>query len=265
MKVVCSALVVTVAVAMGVIASGAAAVAAPTPSTTLTPAAIPGWAGYYSNDFEGIASTVVTVPHINCSGNPTGSFEGQAEGVQFLNDFDGSTGTSLVGAYAVVRTYCNGATATYDTAFFMPPPADNVTDYVPSSVAVRPGDRVLVSVTVSSTSSSASIRDLSRRSATSFAHGAAVTDAGPNIGIVALGLPSGGADVIGAPNGVSSVPPPVPSSTVSFTYSEAGGKALVDMPGLAAQEWTNSSDSSEVYAAPSPLSGGSNFAVSVPG
>ena len=63
----------------------------------------------------------------------------------------------------------------------------------------------------------------------------------------------------------SAIGPPVPSSTVSFTYSEAGGKALVDMPGLAAQEWTNSSDSSEVYAAPSPLSGGSNFAVSVPG
>src|SRR5580698_1664769 len=109
MKVVRSALVVTVAVAMGVIASGAAAAAAPTPSLTLTPDAIPGWAGYYSNDFEGIASTVVTVPHINCSGNPVGDFEGQAEGVQFLNEFDGSTAASLVEADAVVRTYCNGA------------------------------------------------------------------------------------------------------------------------------------------------------------
>ena len=244
MKVVRSALVVTVAVAVGVIASGAAAVAAPHPVDDAHPGRHPGLGRLLQQRLRGDRGpTVVTVPHINCSGNPTGSFEGQAKGVQFLNDFDGSTGTSLVGAYAVVRTYCNGATATYDTAFFSATPGRQ-RDGLRAVLGRRPsGGPLLVSVTVSSTSSSASIRDLSRRSATSFAHGAAVTDAGPNIGIVALGLPSGGADVIGAPNGVSSVPPPVPSSTVSFTYSEAGGKALVDMPGLAAQEWTNSSDS----------------------
>jgi hypothetical protein len=54
------------------------------------------------------------------------------------------------------------------------------------------------------------------------------------------------------------VPPPAPSSTVKFWLTQVGAEPLASMPGLLAQEWTDSLDTTTVYANPTPLWGG-NF------
>jgi len=226
------------------------------------PVAVPGWAGYYSNDVAGSAATIVVVPRIDCASNPPGAFEGQAAGIQTLNNYNGSVATGNVGADAVVRTYCNGRTPTYDTAFWLPTPSDNGIEYVPSSVPARPGDVIQFSVTVSASNSVASIRNLTNWRFDSVT-GLGVTDAGPDIGITALGVPTESADTIGAPNGASTVPPPAPSTPIAFAFSQANGQPLSALAGLAAEAWTDSADSATVYASPTSLYLGGFFVVNV--
>ena len=69
------------------------------------------------------ASTTFVVPRITCSGNPAGHFAGQALGVLFLSNYNGTTGPGY-GPGSVVQAYCTGKTAHYDAEFYLPNAAD---------------------------------------------------------------------------------------------------------------------------------------------
>jgi hypothetical protein len=228
------------------------AVAAPAsaaPPAAPAPIAVPGWAGYFTND---------VVPRIDCSANPAGSFAGQALGVEFLNNFNGTTAAGH-GPSSVVRAYCIGRTANYDAEFYFPNAAG--TDELPVSagVRVRPGDVVRTSVRVTASQSVDTLIDLSRPGGRARQTGLGATDAAPNVGLAALAGGAGGPTLIGSPAASS---PPAPSTPVFFFASRIGHQPMAGAAGLGAQEWTNPAEASEVWAAPSGLTGNS-FTVTV--
>lgn len=226
--------------------SATAASAAPIP-----PIAVPGWAGYFTSDVESSASTRVIVPRINCTANPAGNFAGQAEGVQFLDNFNGTTAPGTVWAAAVVRTYCVGHSPVYDAEFYLPPVPNPgaIFDPVATNVRVRPGDLVRLSVRTNATRSRARVADLSTGDRAE-ASGGGVTDAGPNIGVVALQGNGTGPTNIGSSFAVT---PPAPSSPAAFLLSKVNGGPLTAVTGLGAQEWTNPSNSAQVLASPTQI------------
>ncbi len=236
------------------LAVAAPASAAPSPA----PISVPGWAGYFTNDVASQAATTFVVPKINCSANPAGSFAGQALGVEFLNNFNGTTDPGH-GPSSVVRAYCIGSTANYDAEFYFPNAAG--TDELPVSagVRVRPGDLVRVSVQVTASQSVDTLNDLSRPGGRARQTGLGATNAAPNVGLTALAGGAGGPTAIGSPAASS---PPAPSTPVFFFASRIGHQPMASAAGLGAQEWTNPSEASEVWAAPSGLTG-SSFTVTV--
>jgi hypothetical protein len=228
-------------------------------SASLTPISEPGWAGYYTNDVEAQASTTFVVPRLNCSGNPAGSFAGQGLGVLFLSNYNGTTGPGH-GPNSVVREYCVGHTAYYDTEFYFPNAAGTNEVAVSAGVPVRPGDLVETSVQVTASRSEDNLINLSDgRDGFAQQTGPGVTDAAPDVGLAALSGDASGPTDIGSP-GASS--PPAPSNPVLFLGSQIGNQPLTRAAGLGAQEWTNPSDASEVWAAPSALFADS-FAVTI--
>jgi hypothetical protein len=250
----------TAAVLLAVAAPASAATSAPTaPSASPTPISEPGWAGYYTNNVETQASTTFVVPKIDCSANPAGSFAGQALGVQFLSNYNGTTGFGH-GPNSVVRVYCIGSTAHYDAEFYFENAADTNEVAVPAGVSVQPGDLILVSVQVTASQSVDTLVNISHlRDGVARQTGPGSSDAGPDVGLAALSGDASGPIELGSPAASS---PPAPSAPVRFFASLIGLKPLSGAAGLGAQEWTNPSDASEVWAAPSALTGDS-FTVTV--
>ena len=125
------------------------------------------------------ASTTFVVPRITCSGNPAGHFAGQALGVLFLSNYNGTTGPGY-GPGSVVQAYCTGKTAHYDAEFYLPNAADTNSLPVSAGVRVRPGDVVETSVQVTASQSVDTVVNLSSPW-DGFARqkGPGATDAGP--------------------------------------------------------------------------------------
>jgi hypothetical protein len=246
------------ALLLGVTATASAAQASPGwSSASPTPASVPGWAGYYTNDVETEASTYFSVPTIDCSGLRAGSFAGQALGVEFLNDYNGTTAPGH-GPDSVVRAYCIGAKAYYDTAFYFPNAAGTQEAPVPAGVSVRPGDLIETSVQVTASASVDTLDNLSTEKSAQLT-GPGATDTGPDVGLVALSGDASGPVQIGTPAASS---PPAASTGVLFLDAEIGNQPLAAAAGLGAEEWTDPADASDVWAAPSALAG-NDFLVTV--
>jgi len=154
-----------------------------------------------------------------------------------------------------------GTKPVYDTAFYVPPRSnpDKIFNYVPSGVPVRPGDRVVVRVRATATRSAESIRVLGSSRQASVT-GGGVTQAGVNIGMVALEGNASGPTSIG--NAITPTSP-APSAPASFLYNYVDGHRLTLLPGLTADEWTSPADPSQVLAAPTAISARQAFAVAV--
>jgi hypothetical protein len=234
------------------VAAPASAASVSTRSAALTPVSEPGWAGYYTNDVEVQAATTFVVPRIDCSGNPAGSFAGQALGVTFLSNYNGTTGPGY-GPNSVVREYCVGHTAYYDTEFYFPNSAGTSEVAIPAGVPVRPGDVVETSVHVTASESVDTLVNLGAgRRGFAQRTGPGATDAAPNLGLVAVSGTRTGPNEIGSPADSS---PPAPSNRVVFFANQIGNQPLSDAAGLGAEEWTDPSNASVVWAAPSALAG----------
>jgi hypothetical protein len=225
----------------------------PQPQSNISTTDLPGWAGYYTNDVAFQASTIVTVPSIDCSSNPDGAFAGQAEGVELLNNYNGTAGFADLNVNGVVRTYCIGTSANYDTAIYLPDSSNPTTedyDGFSTGVSVQPGDHVAIDVTTTASSSTVLIVNLSNGERDSMS-GPGITDAGPNIGLAALDGDSTG------PHGFGNVGPqlPVPASRTGFAADIVDGQPLLVLDGLGAQDWVDPNNTSDVVAAPTPILG----------
>jgi hypothetical protein len=214
---------------------------------------LPSEAGYLSERFSTRASTVLTVPRIDCSGVAPGGAAGQSYGITFSGRLGaGTTPGPPAWTAVVVRTVCKGRLADYE-AFFIraggvssagatgaSPAATEV--YSPAPLAVRPGQEIALRASLTSTRSTLSITNLHTHQRASTG-GAAITDARTSIRVSTVTANGRGGVLESATLRQSSnpatVPGPVAAGPALFAGTRIDGKPLLKLHGLALELWVS--------------------------
>lgn len=212
---------------------------------------LPSEAGYLSEDPSTRASTVLTVPRIDCSAVAPGSAAGQSYGITFSgNIHTRRTSGPHPWMAAVVRTVCNGSRARYQAYFIRAgsvssagaaeasPVATEV--YSSAPVTVRPGQRIALRASATAARSTMSIENLDTREHASV-RGAGVPDAGTSLRVSTVTADRRGRVFRGGTLPQSSkpatVPGPVAAGPALFARSRIDGKPFLKAPGLAVELW----------------------------
>jgi hypothetical protein len=241
-------------------------------SSTTVPTSAGNGAFYAFNGFSGTAdqaSTVVVVPPISCAHNSAGTYAGQAALVQLYTNVTLSSETTVYGREeAGIRSYCDGTTPVYQTEFGVNDVANSAEVFSPAGVPVRPGDRVELEATATSSGATLQITNLTNHRSACRTGAGFIADAGPVIGIgTVVGTESEGPLISGTvPDGtaVPTLPGPVPPRPYAFQGSSVNYTPLARFTNLFAAYWsTNGSSTGTTVATVSPISCGGNFTATI--
>jgi hypothetical protein len=254
------------AVALGLTMWAPEAASATGSSTTFP--TYPGNGAFYA--FNGTSyqvSTVVVVPTISCAQNPVGTYAGQAALVQLFGNTP--SGPPAYGREeAGVRSYCNGTVPVYQTEFGVNDVANSAEVFSPAGVPVRPGDRLKLEATATSSGATLQISDLTNHRSACKTGAGFIADVEPVIGIGTVAATASGAPLISGtvPDGTSTptLSGPVPSRPYVFQGSVVDYTPLARIPNLYSAYWTtNGLSTGPTVSTVSPISCGGNFVATV--
>lgn len=206
---------------------------------------LPSEAGYLRERASTRASTILTVPGIDCSGLAPGSAAGQSYGITFSGNIR-TRRDSVPHPWmaVVVRTVCEGRRAHYQPYFISAgvSSAGATEVYSPAHLAVSPGQRLALRAAATSASSTLSIEDLHthRRD---VAKGAGIADAGTSIRVSTVTANARGGvlerGTLRRSAKLATVPGPVAAAPALFARTQINGKPLLKTHGLAVELWVS--------------------------
>jgi hypothetical protein len=255
------------AVALGLMMWAPEAASASGSSTSFP--SYPGNGAFYaSNSTAYQVSTVVVVPSISCTQVSPGTYAGQAAVLQLFSHVTLPSGTTYGREQAGIRSYCDGTTPVYETEFAVNDVPHSAVVFSPAGVPVRPGDRVELAATATSSRATLQITDLTNHRSACKTGPGFTADAGPVVGIGDVAATGSGAPLISGTVPYGSSTPimagPVPTRSYVFQGSLVDYTPLVQFTNLYSAYWTtNGSSSGTTVATVSPISCGGNYVATV--
>jgi 6-phosphogluconolactonase (cycloisomerase 2 family)/plastocyanin len=222
-----------------------------------------GEASYDSGDTASAVSATTTLPAVNCVGNRSGTFAGQAIGAKLY-------GSETVGGKSVnpaesaaVREYCDGTTPVYEPSFVVNDVTNGTVTFQPAGITVNPGDQLSFADTATPSGATLQITDHTTGHSASVTGPGFTASDGPDVFVTSIDGDGHGAPMLsGSVSAATSFPQlagPVPSTPVVFQNVDFNGKPLTQFPGLYGLDWVSSSNQS--LASVSSISGGNQFTV----
>jgi hypothetical protein len=208
------------------------------------------------------SSVTVTVPAVVCGAVKSGTYAGQAAGVELYGQESVSGQTVYPAEVADVRTYCDGPKAQYETSFVVNDETNGTRVTHPAGLTVSPGDPLAISTTASSSGASMKITDVNTGKSASITGPGFVASDGADIGVQPIESNGHGAPLLSGSQSAAAttatIDGPVQSSPIVFQNALVDGQPISSASTFYGLRWVNSSKT--VVATPSAISGG-DFAV----